>query len=279
MYLFYVDESGNRGVRSDSSREPYANENRFYVLLACGVLEHYWYKFEQHINSIKRRILARVNGELALKHPGAFDLQDAEVKSQIIRNVLTRRGSQFWRHVAMEEIEEIAGAVYSALEFYHIDICAIVVDKEYLPDYFDSNKLHRKSYELLLERVQTLMREQYRKHKALLIVDGANNTENLSLIQKHDFFVNEGRTSSGSRLDKIVQSPLFINSQLAVGIQIADVCAYNVYRAFSSNDLRYEYFLRLLPYVFDRSQAMPDKIYGLKVFPPESPMSRLSVRQ
>jgi hypothetical protein len=279
MYLFYVDESGNRGVRVEGDIRPYPPENRFYVLLACGILEHYWYKFEQHLNSIKRRVLGRVNTELALRHPGAFGLHDAEVKSQIIRNALTRNGSAFWRHVTLEEIEEIAAAVFTALEYYHVEICAVVIDKEYLLPEFDSNKLHRKSYELLLERIQHLMDEKYRKHKALLIVDGANSTENLSLIQKHDFFVNEGRTSSGCKLDKIVQSPLFVGSHLAVGIQVADVCAYNVYRAFSSSDLRYEYFRRLLPFFYDRPNALPDKIYGLKVFPPESPMTRLNVRQ
>jgi hypothetical protein len=278
VYLFYVDESGNRGVRPQGSIQPYVAEHRFYVLLACGILEHYWFKFEQHVNSIRRRILARVNAELGLRHSSSLGLHDAEVKSQYLRNGLARNQSTFWREVSKSEIEEISGSIFSALEYYHVDICAVVIDKEYLLPDFDSNKLHRKSYELLLERVQSLMFERYRKHKALLIVDEVNKGENLSLIQKHDFFVNEGRTSSGCRLDKIVQSPLFIGSHLAVGIQVADVCAYNVFRAFTKNDLPYAYFQQLLPFFYDRPGATPDKIYGLKVFPPESPMTRLKVK-
>ncbi len=274
MYLFYVDESGDRGVRLPADRKLYADANRFYVLLACGILDHYWFKFEQHINTIRRRILDRINLSLNLVPQNSLGLHDAEIKSQYIRNVLSRRRSAFWPHVWNDEIEEIVSAAYRALEYFHLDLCAVVIDKEHLPPHYNSNELHRKSYELLLERIQNLMRERYYKHKALLIVDGSNNTENMSLIQRHDFFLNEGRTSSGCRLDKIAQSPLFIKSELAVGIQMSDLCAYSIHRAFKSNDLQYDYFTKLVPYFYNSLNTQPNKIDGLKVFPASSPFAQ-----
>lgn len=274
MYLFYVDESGSRWVRPEGNTDPYPDDRRYYVLLACGVLEHYWHKFEEYINYHKRRLLQEVNTALALQGASRLGLSDAEVKSTIMRRHKERASLPFWSNIKDEDVKQIAKSLYETLGYFKIDLCAVVIDKEYLHGFFDWEKLHRKSYELLLERIQNLMDDRYPKHKALVIVDGVGDRENLSLITKHNFFVQEGSTSSGLRLDKIVQSPLFVSSHLTNGIQLADVCAYNVYRAFMRSDFEYPYFKEILPFFYRRTYPATTQISGLKVFPPESPCAK-----
>lgn len=66
--------------------------------------------------------------------------------------------------------------------------------------------------------------------------------------------------------------PLFTKSNMSEGIQLADLCAYNVYRAFSREDFKYKYFQDLLPFFCVSNKTNPNKIDGLKVFPDESPL-------
>jgi hypothetical protein len=57
---------------------------------------------------------------------------------------------------------------------------------------------------------------------------------------------------------------------LSNGVQLADLLAYNVYRAFKDGNLAYPYFEMLLPSFYRRNgDAVLD---GLKVWPEASPM-------
>ena len=61
---------------------------------------------------------------------------------------------------------------------------------------------------------------------------------------------------------------LFRSSKLSNGVQLADLCAYNVYRAFKTKNFAYPYFQELLPAFYKRQQGQ--KLDGLKVFPEDS---------
>ena len=77
------------------------------------------------------------------------------------------------------------------------------------------------------------------------------------------------------RFDQIVEYPFFTRSELSNGVQLADLLAYNVYRAFKSEDLTYPYFRMLLP-AFYRRKGADTAHDGLKVWPKESPLLALA---
>lgn len=130
--------------------------------------------------------------------------------------------------------------------------------------------LHRKAYELLIERVQWFVKTEHPKHRALMVVDGTSRQMNRSLAMKHSFFQREG-TSSGCRIGHIVEMPMFVESYLSNGVQLADLCAYNVYRAFREQDPEYPFFARIEGSLYTAPHRVPTHIEGLKVFPDESP--------
>jgi hypothetical protein len=79
-----------------------------------------------------------------------------------------------------------------------------------------------------------------------------------------------GRRKDGTPFTKEHLYPFFTDSKLSNGVQLADLCGYNVYRAFRSGDFRYAYFRRLLPFFYHSKRTDPMKLDGLKVFPDDS---------
>ena len=72
----------------------------------------------------------------------------------------------------------------------------------------------------------------------------------------------------------IVEYPFFTRSELSNGVQLADLLAYNVYRAFRDECLDYEYFKLMLPNFYRRPRAWT--LDGLKVWPDASPLATLA---
>ena len=66
---------------------------------------------------------------------------------------------------------------------------------------------------------------------------------------KHFDFQNDG-TSSGLWLKHIVEMPMFTRSELSNGIQLADIIAYSIHRAFRDRNPEYEYFKRIEPFIY-----------------------------
>ncbi|KXB09447.1 hypothetical protein AKJ60_00320 [candidate division MSBL1 archaeon SCGC-AAA385M11] len=139
----------------------------------------------------------------------------------------------------------------------------------------DRYKLHRKVWELLCERIENFMHEKHNKHKAILITDDINKQANISLAMKHSYFLENG-TSSGLRLNHILEMPLFVSSGLSEDVQFADLCSYNVYHAFKYNKKSYEYFKQLWPLFYNSQNTSINKKDGLKVFPEKSPLKEFA---
>lgn len=258
MYLFYVDESGNLDINNPASW--------LYTMTAVGVFEHNWpQKFYTPLVQHKRELIERIRARTGRQ----LELHDCEVKSTWIRIPERRNNSKFLSALTAEEIKNLVDLYYQSLENMHAVCVSIVVDKREVHDYFDQTKLHLKAWELLCERIENFMREKHKKHRAIIIVDDVSPQENASLANKHAFFI-ERQTSAKVPLRRIIEMPLFVRSELSEGVQLADLCAYNVYHSASYNNPDYPFFERLLPYYYNSGNTAGNKLDGLKVFPDTS---------
>ena len=79
------------------------------------------------------------------------------------------------------------------------------------------------------------------------------------------------QTSKGLTFPSIVEYPFFTRSELSNGVQLADLLAYNTYRAFKLGDFGYPYFERVLPNFYRRRDG--EALDGLKVWPELSPLA------
>lgn len=261
MYLFYIDESGNRDTQ-------HLERERFYVLTAVGMFERNWKSFYLDLAKAKRAILDRINRENAL----SLELTiDAEVKSTYIRNCVAREKHPFSYYQTEAERQSLVDLFYRQLELRRATLVSVVIDKQRIKPkskLHNQQELHNKAWELLCERIEHFMRECHDKHTAILITDDVSKQKNLQTTIAHVNLYRIGSTA-GVKLKHIIEMPLFVSSATCVGVQLADLCAYNVYRRFTANDPDYPFFRKIEPYFYSSGRTPAQKTDGLKVFPPE----------
>lgn len=269
MFLFYVDESGNRDTTHLEIRNPNGavTPSWLYVLTAVSLFERDWHGFEKTINRRKTDLIRRIGGETPLR----LELADCEIKSNWIRNSKERAERAFLANLTVDELNDLIGLYYAQLEFHKMHVLSVLIDKRFLKPYLDQEKIHRKAWELLLEQVEFLMRVRNDKHQAILITDETTRQSHRSLAMKHAFIMDQG-TKENVWLKHICEMPLFVNSELSNGVQLADLCSYNIYRAFSYNDLDYPFFSQIVPRIWSAANPVKYPFSGIRVFPPESPL-------
>lgn len=268
MYFFYFDESGSRDPSVGTSKNP---KDHLYVLLAVGMYERKWRTFELAISRLKLEL----TDHLKRRGKGHFDLADCEVKSNWIRIERERqKRSSFLHALHDEELGRLAEAYFQQIFINNMVIVAVVIDKRYLYDHMTHELLHKKAYELVLERIQHYIHEYHPKHQALIVMDDTDKQLNRSVAMKHALFQRTG--NQNMKFPNIVEYPFFTRSELSNGVQLADLLAYNVYRAFRDENLTYPFFERLLPNIYRGRKQMT--LHGLKIWPEDSPLVDIAKR-
>ena len=143
---------------------------------------------------------------------------------------------------------------------------ATVIDKRHLHEHMNHETLHKKAYEFLLERIEHFMAEYHPKHNALIVMDDTSKELNQAVAMKHAFFQRAG--NQHVKFSHIVEYPFFTRSELSNGVQLADLLAYNVYRAFQMEDFNYPYYELILPNFYKREAGII--LDGLKIWPSDS---------
>ena len=268
MYFFYFDESGSRDPSIGTSEKP---KDHLYVLLAVGMYERKWRSFAQTITQIKLNHIRR----LRWHGLGNFDLADCEIKSNWVRNHSDqKRSSRFIRSLGKDSIRDVTNTYYEQIAECNMVIIAIVIDKRYLHTYVTHEILHKKAYEFALERIQMYMRTCHPRHMALIVMDDTSKQLNRAVAMKHAFWLQQG--NQNTKFSAIVEYPFFTRSELSNGIQLADLIAYNVYRAFKAEDPSYPYFKMLLGSIYRGQNQI---LHGIKVWPDNSPFVQLIPRK
>lgn len=266
MYFFYFDESGSRDPSVGTKDKP---KDHLYVLLTMGMYEGQWHRFDGELSLLKLEL-----AHYAYKASNRkFELADCEIKSNWIRNPLARsKASPFLAALDDDDRERIVETYYKQVAARKTVIMATVVDKRYLLPHVTPELLHKKAYEFLLERIQHYMKEYHPRHRALIVMDDTSRQLNRVVAMQHARFQRAG--NQNMLFPAIVEYPFFARSELSNGVQLADLLAYNTYRAFRDGNLEYPYFKMLLPNFYRRRNSQ--FLNGLKVWPDESPLVELA---
>ena len=267
MYFFYFDESGTRdpqvaAVRKDGTamaKEP------LYVLTAVGLFERRWHHFDRAIANLKLEF----SDQIARRKGVRFSLADCEVKSVTLRLPERRKAdSPFLSELSAADLLRITETYFQQVPAQKMILFSVVIDKRKLLPHMTAEMLHKKAYELCLERIEHYLAEFHPGHQGLVVMDDTQRQLNHAVAMKHAFFQREGNRNL--RFRHIVEYPFFTDSKLSNGVQLADLCCYNIYRAFRSRDFSYPYFAKLLPHIYRSNRTPADKLDGLKVFPDDS---------
>lgn len=273
MYFFYIDESGTRDPNLVATRKDgttFAKEH-LYVLTAVGLYERKWRRFERAIANLKLELLDDINRV----HQVQMNLSHCEVKSTWLRIPKEReKCSPFLHLLSPTQRLRIVNTYYQQVSDQNMPVFSIVIDKRKLFPNTTQETLHMKAYEFLLERIENYLGEYHPNHQGLIVMDDTQRQLNRAVALKHAFFQRQGNVNL--RFHHIVEYPFFTESTLSNGIQLADLCAYNIYRAFRSRDFTYDFFAALIPSIYTSQTTSGTKLDGLKVFPDHSELVAFS---
>jgi hypothetical protein len=233
LYKVFVDDSGSREYRSPYAPEFVKNPPSFedypqfwrdnYFVL-CAVRIHY---------SDLGDINLRING-LKEKY---FKTKKVEIKSDWLRNPNKRRKHYIKKfNITKESLKDFVDELYNLIRDFSdkLKIIGIVFDKRFYGD----NKRKTADGDPLVKCAQVLFeRLQYLNTYHIVVFDQFEHHLQLRSRGQHRRILNVIQNKGGlqkvyvDRYDKIIDIK-FSKSRDENFIQIADLCAYNIYRQF-----------------------------------------------
>jgi len=270
MYLCYVDESGTSDVPGNTSH---------FILAGISIPIWHWNTCDREIESIKRSIglqgaeihvawLLRDYPEQR-KIPSfdvlSYDQRRSEVerarRQELLRLQSTSNHKQYrqtkknfqhtqdYIHLTYDErrafVLEIARSVAG---WGFARLFAECVDKVHFDPRHSTRTVDEQAFEQVVSRFEQYLQatsapNQQQRNHGLLIHDN-----NQTVARKHTALMKSFHQTGTlwTRVQNIIETPLFVDSQLTSMVQIADLCAYGLRRYLenSETDIFREVFQR-----------------------------------
>ena len=222
-YLFYIDESGQR--------EYGQNTSRYFALCGLGVPIDSWQLLNSDVNSIK---------------VSYFDDPTVEIKSVWLRLPKHRKEHYVDRYgIAEEKLTECVTRLYEVLDRPSLHLFGVIVDKVQMQEVYSAPQNPSSlAYRLIFERFQHFLEIPDEPTYGIVIFDKIDDAafrtkgyENL-LSRQHLRYLQQG--TDFVKIDNIVEGLLFIPSHVNNLVQLADLCAYNLFRQFRDHGTQWD---------------------------------------
>ncbi len=282
VYFCYVDESGTPTIPGNTSH---------YVLCGVSIPVKYWKKFDKQINKIK----SKYNLSDAEIHTGwikrayfeqsKIEKFDEMTYAERRSAVLQERKSEIFRlqkigdgkglkqlkknykntepyiHLTYSDrisfLYEIADLIGKCS---YIRIFAECIDKVFFDPSKAIHSVDEQAFEQIVSRFEYYLANTSRKdeeHYGLLIHDN-NDTVARKLTAMMKGFHRKG--TLWTKIRHMIETPLFVNSELTSMVQIADLCALALRRYFENEETE------LLDRIISRFDSRHGKIVGVRHF-------------
>jgi len=284
MILCYVDESGTSEVPGNTSH---------FVLAGLSIPIWHWRTCEDAVNSIKRHYGLQ-NAEIHAgwlirkypeqkKIPNFANLSHSDRRSEVEKarraELLRLQGigshhkqykqvkknflkTEAYIHLTFEErttfVEDIAKMVGS---WGFARLFAECIDKVHFDPRKTPQSVDEQTFEQLISRFERYLSNtklpEVTRNYGMLIHDN-----NFTVAKKHTElmrrFHNVG--TLWTKVENIIETPLFVNSELTSMVQIADVCAYSLRRYLENKEDT------LFDHVFKRADKNYNLVVGVRHF-------------
>lgn len=226
MYLFYIDESGEIAYNSGS---------KYFVFNALGINANNWKNINAQVNELKSAIFKSENAPVL------------EIKSNWLRYPKEREKKQYLANLSQEELLQLSHGLYDIIVNNDCVLISTVVNKDSLLRRYGLEKPEPNifSIQYLLERISLYMDFNNNNDQAIIVMDKCSDSIEKMLNRTHTLQLTEGYSWKGVK--NIIENIMFVDSQYNNFIQLTDLCAYNINRAFKDDNPDYEFFQRILP--------------------------------
>lgn len=248
MHILFIDESGTPPEPNKATDQP------FFVLGGIVVPEDIWAKIANDLARLKQ--LHKVEGEIKWRY---FAPDRAGSKEHALS------------HLSAAEKEDLRTRLYQIISAYRsVRLICVVVNTEAalrLPYITSGDDLYWFAYKQLTERFQYYLQDLERtvgqKLNGIVVCDHRAPKDDARLRELHHKLMTGGK-STVSAYGNLIEGLFIAPSHLSVGIQLADMVAGAVYRAYRAKDAR---FAEQIKGAFRTSPAGKIDGYGLVKFP------------
>lgn len=282
MIFCYIDESGTPDVPGNTSH---------YVLAGMAIPVEYWKKCEKIVQGIK----AKYDLEEAEIHTGWLlwpyleqrKIHDFEKFNYAKRryevtkyrnNELLRlqtsnpktyrktkknyRATASYVHLTFEERKAFVLEVATEIgKWKYCRVFAECIDKIFFDPNLGGRSIDEQAFEQIVSRFEKYLQIYSKtigsKQFGLLIHDN-NDTVKKKHTQMMIQFHQSG--TLWTQLKNIIETPLFVDSQLTSMVQLADICAYSIRRYLEKNETE------LFNHIFKSADKKENRIVGFRHF-------------
>lgn len=269
MYICYLDESGTIETASSSSH---------FVLLGFAIPASTWKKKDIEISSVKKKFELEIveihTGWMLRNYPEQKYIPDFESLDYSSRRkaVMGARALNLSRPRSNAKQKELLKNFRKTLPYVHLTfderrtfveslmrIIGTWADCRLFGDvhdkrYSSGDKAYEHAFEQIVTRFNTYLSQAVGAMG--LLVQDHNETICRKLTAKMRDFHRIG--TLWSEIDNIIETPLFVDSQLTSMVQIADLCAYATRRFFEKGETQ------LFDLIYDRFDRHKGRLVGLR---------------
>lgn len=286
MYLLYIDESGTSSIPGNTSH---------FILAGLSIPIWHWKDCDREISIIKQKyglndaeihtawILRKYLEQSRISNFSSLNYQQRRYEVEKLRKAellrLQRSGNpKHYRQTKknFNKTHDYIHLTYDERRQFITDLAKCVsgwgfarlfaecIDKIY----FDPTRSHQgidtQAFEQIVSRFEQYLEnigEPEKKCFGLLIHDNNETVAKKHTSQMKNFYQNGTLWTS---IRNIIETPLFVNSELTCLVQIADLCSYSI-RRYLENQER-----ELFSYVYQRADRKGDVVVGMRHFSSDS---------
>ncbi len=284
MHFCYIDESGTSNVPGNTSH---------FVLAGLAIPIHLWASYDQEIAAIKKKyelegieihtgwLLRKYQEQIKISHFDnlSYKQRRSETTKYRTEKLLslqktknpyykqtkkTYKQTECYVHLTYAErlkfITEIAKTVGNWNEARLFAEC---IDKTHFDYGKATQSIDEQAFEQIVSRFQQCLnlfsKQNASSHKYYGIIIHDNNQ---TVAKKHTELMRSfhSKGTLWTKIENIIETPLFVDSKLTSMIQIADICAYSI-RRYLENDEN-----ELFSHIFRRADRKDGKVVGVRHF-------------
>ena len=284
MYLMYIDESGTSSIPGNTSH---------FILAGLSVPIWHWKDCDREISTIKKScglqdaeihtawILrhyleqSKISNFSSLSHQQrryeVEKLRTAEIlRLQRINNPKRYkqvkknfRNTQDYIHLTYDERKDFIAKIAKCVsEWGFARLFAECVDKIHFDPSRSTQDVATQAFEQIVSRFERYLEnigepDKNKRCYGLLIHDN-----NETVAKKHTKIMKEFHKigTLWTRIRNIIETPLFVNSELTCLVQIADLCAYAIRRYLENGEQD------LFSLIFQRADRVSNSVVGMRHF-------------
>ncbi len=277
MHLCYIDESGTPDVPGNTSH---------YVLAGLSVPDEFWKTHHTQLEWIKRNY-GLENDEIHVAWMMRAYLEQRQIDGFESMNAARRRSEVRKKRIAeLLRLQKVDNKRYKQTKknykkteaYVHLthnerrravtDIARLIsdwgvvrlfaecIDKVHFDPFLANTTVHEQAFEQVVSRFELYL-QNTRSDYGLLVHDN-NQTVAKRHTELMKTFLRKG--TLWTRIEHVIETPMFVDSQLTSMVQLADLCAYSLRRYLENSETE------LFDLVFKRADRVGDTSVGVRHF-------------